>query len=76
MTLLQTYSPFVGRVFISMIFLMAGINKINGYEGTAAYMTAMGVPSALLPLVIFTEIVGAVAIILGFKTKTVAFLLA
>ncbi len=73
---IQQYSAFIGRILISVIFLAAGINKINGYSGTAAYMDAMGVPGVLLPLVIFTEIFGALAIIVGFKTRFVAFLMA
>ena len=36
----------------------------------------MGVPGALLPVVIATEIIGAVAIVIGWKTRAVAFLLA
>ncbi len=76
MKFIQQHSSFFGRILISLIFLMAGINKITGYEGTAAYMQAMGVPSMLLPLVILTEIGGAIAIIIGFKTRFVAFLLA
>lgn len=76
MKYIQQHSSFIGRLFISAIFLMAGINKISSYEGTAGYMTAMGVPGALLPLVIFTEVVGAIAIIIGYKTRLVAFLLA
>jgi putative oxidoreductase len=31
------------------IFLIAGINKIGGYDGTVAYMEAMGVPGAFSP---------------------------
>ncbi len=73
---IQQYSALVGRIFISVIFLMAGLNKISTYSGTAAYMDAMGVPSLLLPLVIITEVIGAVAIIVGFKTRLVAFLMA
>jgi putative oxidoreductase len=34
------------------------------------------VPAALLPLVIATELLGSIAIILGWKTRIVAFLLA
>jgi putative oxidoreductase len=67
MTFIQQHSSFFGRILISLIFLVAG---------TAAYMQAMGVPSMLLPLVILTEIGGATAIILGYKTRLVAFLLA
>ena len=76
MTFIQTYSSLIGRIFISMIFLMAGLSKITGYAGTEAYMQAMGVPTVLLPLVIFTEVVGALLIIIGYKTRLVAFLLA
>jgi putative oxidoreductase len=76
MTFIQQNSSFIGRIFISMIFLMAGLSKITGYAGTEAYMQAMGVPSVLLPLVIFTEVVGALLIIIGYKTRLVAFLLA
>ena len=36
----------------------------------------MGVPGALLPAVIATEVIGAVAIIVGWKTRVFAFLLA
>lgn len=76
MTFIQQNSQFIGRIFISLIFLMAGISKITGYAGTADYMQAMGVPSVLLPLVIITELLGATAIIIGFKTRLAAFLLA
>ncbi len=39
-------------------------------------MSSQGVPGALLPLVIATEVLGPLAIILGWKTRIVAFLLA
>jgi len=77
MKFIENYSSLVGRVLISVIFLMAGINKIGaGYAGTQGYMEAMGVPGQLLPLVIATEILGAVAIIVGYQTRLAAFLLA
>ena len=41
-----------GRVLISILFLVSGFGKIAGYAGTQAYMAAMGVPGALLPIVI------------------------
>ncbi|MGD2054680.1 MAG: DoxX family protein [Gammaproteobacteria bacterium] len=65
-----------GRILLGHIFLLAGINKISGYEGTAGYMEAMGVPGGLLPLVIVLEIVGGLALIIGFKTKWAALALA
>lgn len=65
-----------GRVLLGHIFLLAGINKISGYEGTAGYMEAMGVPGMLLPLVIILEIVGGLALIIGFRAKWAALALA
>ncbi len=76
MKFIQQHSSFVGRLLISFLFLAAGINKITAYSGTASYMDAMGVPAILLPLVILTEVFGALAIMIGFKTRLVAFLLA
>jgi putative oxidoreductase len=76
MNIINNYGSLIGRILISVIFLMAGISKITGYAGTQGYMEVMGVPGVLLPLVIALEILGALAIILGFKTKITAFLLA
>jgi putative oxidoreductase len=72
----QNLSELGGRVLLASLFLMSGIGKLSGYAGIAAYMTSVGVPSALLPLVIATEVLGATAIIIGWKTRIVAFLLA
>lgn len=65
-----------GRILLGHIFLLAGINKISAYEGTAGYMEAMGVPGMLLPLVIVLEILGGLALIVGFRTRWAAISLA
>jgi putative oxidoreductase len=59
-----------------VLFLLSGLGKLGAYSATAGYMSSVGVPSALLPVVIATEVLGALAIILGWKTRTVAVLLA
>ena len=66
----------LGRVLISIIFLVAGINKISGYANTQGYMDAMGIPGILLPLVILLEVLGSILIIIGWKSRSVAFALA
>lgn len=71
-----SYLSPLGRVLIAAIFLLAGVSKISGYEATQAYMSAMGVPGSLLPAVIAFEIAAALAIIVGFKTRIVASVLA
>lgn len=64
-----------GRVFISLIFIVAGYSKISGYAGTQAYMESTGVPGSLLPVVIALELGGGLLILAGFQTRIVAFLL-
>lgn len=76
MTTLFPYAAPVGRVLIALMFLMAGLSKITAYAGTAAYMTSVGVPSVLLPLVIVLEVVGAIFVIIGFQTRFAALALA
>ena len=76
MSHIQTISAPVGRILIAIMFLIAGINKIPAYSGTQSYMDSMGVPGALLPLVISLEIIGGLAIILGWQSRIVAFALA
>jgi putative oxidoreductase len=72
----QKLSELGGRILLSMLFLLSGLGKIGAYAGTAAYMSSVGVPGALLPAVIATEVLGALAIIVGWKTRVIAFLLA
>ena len=64
-----------GRIFMALIFVVAGYGKISGYAGTQGYMEAMGVPGMLLPVVIALELGGGLLIIAGFQTRIVAFLL-
>ena len=71
----QNLADLLGRILIAAIFLISGIGKVSGYAGTQGYMEAMGVPGALLPLVIAFEIGGALAIIVGWRTRLFAFLL-
>jgi putative oxidoreductase len=65
-----------GRILLAVPFLLSGLGKLGAYSAIAAYMSSAGVPGALLPLVIITEVGGALAILVGWKTRTVALLLA
>jgi putative oxidoreductase len=76
MTAIQTLSAPLGRLLLSLIFVVSGVGKIGAYAGTQAYMDSMGVPGVLLPLVIILEVLGGLAIILGWQARVVAFLLA
>jgi len=66
----------LSRLLLAQLFIIAGFGKIGGYAGTQGYMEAMGVPGVLLPLVIILELGGGIALLLGYRTKIVALLLA
>ncbi|WP_084861094.1 DoxX family protein [Salibaculum halophilum] len=76
MTNLTPYAAPLARLLLSFMFIMSGLQKITGYAGTQQYMEAMGVPGALLPLAIFTEVVGGLALLLGWQARIAAVLLA
>jgi len=76
MNTIQTLSAPLGRLLLALIFIITGAGKIGAYAGTQAYMDSMGVPGVLLPLVIALELLGGLAIVLGWQTRIVAFLLA
>jgi putative oxidoreductase len=65
-----------GRILLSALFVLSGLSKIGAHAATVAYMSALGVPGGLLPVVIATELLGGLAIAFGWKTRTAAFLLA
>ena len=65
----------VGRIFISSIFLLSGINKIQNYEGSHEWMESLGVPGILLIPAIVLEILAPILIIVGYQVKISAALL-
>jgi putative oxidoreductase len=73
---METALNLAARILMSQIFLVSGFGKITGYAGTEQYMSSMGVPGALLPLVILLEIGGGLALLLGFKVRWAALALA
>ncbi len=74
------YGDLAGRVGLAAIFLYGGVGKLGGYLagslGTQGYMEIHGVPGALLPAVIALEIIGGVALIIGWQTRWCALALA
>ena len=68
----------VGRVLLSIIFIMSGFSKLGSVEGTAGYMASLGIPASglLVWLVIALEILGGIAVLIGFFTRYAAWALA
>ena len=66
----------LSRIFISLLFLINGYFKIANYDGTLEWMEGYNVPGILLIPAIILEFAAPILIIVGYKTKIVAFLLA
>ena len=68
----------IGRVLLGLYFLLPGISKIPTYEFTAEYMTSHSIPlvSILLPITIVLQLVLGIALIIGFRIKESALILA
>ena len=66
----------IGRIFISLVFLIAGFGKIFNYDNTIDYMESFGVPGYLLIPAIIVEILFPLLVIIGYKTKFSALVLA
>ena len=73
---MNNISTLLGRVGLSLIFILSGWGKIAAYAGTQQYMQSAGLPGALLPLVIAIELGGGLAILGGVFTRWVALALA
>lgn len=74
MEAIDKFGPFVARVLIAVLFLLAGLGKIADVAGTAGYMASVGVPGFLAwPAIIFELAVG-VLLIVGWQTRYVGLL--
>ena len=66
----------IGRIFISLVFLLSGYNKIFNYGGTITWMEGYGVPGFLLWPALLLEILFPLLLIIGYKTQLSASILA
>ena len=73
--MLSNILDLIGRVLISSIFLLSGINKIVNYEGSHSWMESLGIPGFLLIPAIVLEVVAPILIIVGYQVKISAALL-
>jgi putative oxidoreductase len=71
-TLLAPAADAAGRILLASLFLYEGVVKLRGYDLAVQYMAAYGVPGALLPLAIATELGGGALIVIGWQTRLAA----
>lgn len=68
----------VARILLSIMFIMAGLQKFGDIGGTAGYISSVGLPAGTVLAVLsgLLEVVGGIAILIGFQTRIFAWLLA
>ena len=67
---------FIGRILISALFLIEGFKKISIQEDVIMYMEEYGVPAILFMPATVLEILFPLFLILGYKTKWAAAVMA
>lgn len=67
-----------GRTLLSAIFILSGISKVSAPAGMIGYIESVGLPfpTLALALAVLVELVGGIALILGYRTRLVAAALA
>jgi putative oxidoreductase len=64
----------LGRVLLSLIFVISGAKKIGAFAGTAGYIASKGLPAAeiLTALTIAVELGGGLLLLVGLKARWAA----
>jgi putative oxidoreductase len=80
---MNKFIPVVARLLLAQIFLVAIViqltiimNDPNGYENYRIYLGHYGLPGIFAPLMILVQLFGGAALLLGYKTRLAAFVLA
>lgn len=75
----KTISPVIelaGRVMLASLFVLEALTKLSAYEAAQSYMRAFGLSGQILPLAIAIELGGGILIVLGWRTRIAALVLA
>ncbi|MDR2219394.1 MAG: DoxX family protein [Methylobacillus sp.] len=80
---MNKYIPVLARLLLAQLFIVVTViqlmqftNNPDGYEAFRAFLGAHGLVGIFAPLIILVQSVGGHALLLGFKTRVFAFLMA
>ncbi|MBP2276928.1 MULTISPECIES: DoxX family protein [Sphingomonas] len=70
--------PLIGRIAIAAIFVLSGVSKLAAPAATIGYIQSVGLPLPQVgfAIALIVELLGGVALILGYRTRLVAAVLA
>lgn len=68
----------VGRILLSIMFILAGFTKLTAISGTAGWFASIGLPVPTVTAVVvgLVELIGGLAILVGYQTRIAAIVLA
>jgi putative oxidoreductase len=71
-------AAFLGRLLLSVIFVLSGFQKLAEFSGTVALMGSEGLPFPLLAAIVavLVECVGGILLIVGYQTRLTGIVLA
>lgn len=80
---MNKYIPALARVLLAQIFLVVVVIQLSifmknptGYEEYRMYLGQHGLPGLFAPLMVLVQLLGGAALMLGFKTRFTAYVLA
>jgi putative oxidoreductase len=75
--ILSSYASLLGRILVSIIFLLSGFSKVTHWSDISAMMAQHGMPAVplLLGAAALVEILGGLALLAGFQTRIVSLVL-
>ena len=81
---MNTFLNVAARILLAQVYLIVGcyahvyqsLNNPVFYQNFQQYLGSFGLPGIFAPLMILIEIVGAVLLLIGFKTRFAAWMLA
>ena len=74
----QGFPLLVARILLALMFVMSGVSKLTGLEGTAGYIASVGLPMAQVLAVGagVLEVAAGVMLIVGWQARWAALALA
>jgi putative oxidoreductase len=80
---MEKFVALIARVLLAQLFLVATIIQLSmitghpeGYTAYQAYLGQYGLPGIFAPLTLIVQLVGSAALLVGYKTRAAAYVLA